>query len=252
MAVPDVTSAAGGENPYTKRFYGRFVDGSLAGARAILPEVLRIVPATSVVDVGCGVGGWLEVAGELGVATVRGVDGGHVERDSLRIPVDRFVEVDLAVPGALANVGRFDLAICLEVAEHLPATRADSLIAELTGLAPAVLFSAAIPGQGGMHHVNEQWQSWWADRFRGRGYLPIDVRWRFWDDQRIPWWYRQNTVLYVDRTSAAASHAGETVPDVVTPNAYRVARGSVSEPSVRWLLRAFPGALSRAARRTNH
>lgn len=246
-----MTTSAGG-SPYTEEFYGRFIDGSLAGARAILPEILRTVPVTSIVDVGCGVGGWLEVAGELGVATVCGVDGANVERQSLRIALDQFISADLEVPGALDSVGRFDLAICLEVAEHLRIDRASSLIAELTGLAPAVLFSAAIPGQGGTHHVNEQWQSWWADRFGERGFLPIDVRWRFWNDRSIPWWYRQNIVLYVDHTSDAASLAGRSVPDVVIPKADRVALGPAAESRLGWLRRVSPGVRSRAVRRTNH
>ncbi|HTU82550.1 MAG TPA: hypothetical protein VMF61_10495, partial [Candidatus Acidoferrales bacterium] len=92
----------------------------------------------------------------------------------------------------------FDLAISLEVAEHLPESSAASFVATLTTLAPAVLFSAAVPFQGGEHHVNERWQSYWAELFERRGYTCVDcVRPRFWNDASIEFWYRQNTLVYV-------------------------------------------------------
>ena len=64
---------------------------------------------------------------------------------------------------------RFDLVNCLEVAEHLDASRADSFVDDLCALGDVVVFSAAIPGQGGTHHVNEQFQSYWQERFRRNG-----------------------------------------------------------------------------------
>jgi len=88
--------------------------------------------------------------------------------------------------------------VCLEVAEHLSPLRADPFIGTLTELAPAVLFSAAIPGQGGTSHLNERWQSYWAGLFASRGYVAIDaIRPRVRGLEDIDWWYRQNTILYV-------------------------------------------------------
>jgi hypothetical protein len=70
-----------------------------------------------------------------------GYDGPHVT--PLCIPKDRFAAVDLRQP--LPADRKFDLAISGEVAEHLPAT----LVGTLTSVSDVVLFSAAIPGQGG-------------------------------------------------------------------------------------------------------
>ncbi|MDW8444469.1 MAG: hypothetical protein RML45_09315 [Acetobacteraceae bacterium] len=93
---------------------------------------------------------------------------------------------------------RFDLALSLEVAEHLPPERAAGFVADLVRLAPAVLFSAAIPLQGGTNHVNERWQAFWAGLFASHGYRAFDViRPRVWDDPRVEPWYRQNTVLFL-------------------------------------------------------
>jgi len=75
----------------------------------------------------------------------------------------------------------------------------ESFVADLVAMAPAVLFSAAIPGQGGVGHRNEQWPSWWAGHFATHGYLAYDVvRPAIWTDEAIPAWYRQNIVLYLD------------------------------------------------------
>jgi hypothetical protein len=73
-------------------------------------------------------------------------------------------------------------------------------------LAPAVLYSAAIPRQGGENHINEQWQSWWVERFRNHGYAAIDcVRNRIWNDHEVEWWYVQNILLMVREDVVRAS-----------------------------------------------
>jgi SAM-dependent methyltransferase len=129
--------------PYDDDFFSHLHAGSLQSARAILPRVLELTSAASVVDVGCGSGSWMRALGELGVTDVWGVDGSYAPADVGTYGT--FVAHDLRRPLRLSR--RFDLAICLEVAEHLPAERATGLVADLVEAAPAVLFSAAIPGQ---------------------------------------------------------------------------------------------------------
>ena len=105
--------------------------------------------------------------------------------------------------------------------EHLSPGRADGFVADLCRLAPLVLFSAAIPHQGGDHHVNEQWQSYWAERFGALSYRPIDlVRPAIWKDERIPWFYRQNYLLYADAKAFETLAGRLTCPvgDAVAPD----------------------------------
>jgi hypothetical protein len=89
-----------------------------------------------------------------------------------------------------------------------------------------VLFGAAIPGQGGVSHVNEQWPSWWRAKFAARGYEAFDVfRSRAWTTPGVAWWYRQNTFLYVKqeatRPDRAALRGLEGAPvDLVHPALY--------------------------------
>jgi SAM-dependent methyltransferase len=190
---------------YDRAFYERQQGGSLESARHIVPVVLELLPVRSVVDVGCGVGTWLSVFETLGVRDLLGIDGEHVDRAMLRIDPSRFRTMDLANPQPLER--GFDVAVCLEVAEHLPAESAEPLIGFLSSLAPAVLFSAAIPHQGGVGHVNERWPEYWAAQFRSTGYLPIDaIRPRVWRNRDVQWWYAQNTLLYA-RPSLIAQHA---------------------------------------------
>jgi SAM-dependent methyltransferase len=161
-------------------------------------------PPLSVVDVGCGVGTFLHTFKEAGATRVHGLEGTWLDPRHLVIDRDEMTPHDLE--DKLPEIGVFDLAICLEVAEHLTPKRADQFINELCQLAPAVLFSAAIPFQGGVGHFNEQWPSWWAERFMANGYQPFDcIRREIWSDEAIGTWYRQNTILYLQEDHPACA-----------------------------------------------
>lgn len=204
---------------YTQHFYDQQAAGSTSSASVVLPLVLELLHPRSLVDVGCGIGTWAKVASDLGIETVIGIDGDYARGAGLQIPDSSFVAADLAqsVP---ALPQRCDLAISLEVAEHLPPARADGFVADLCGLADVVLFSAAIPAQLGTDHINLQPQAWWAERFRSHGYEPFDlIRPRVWSDDRVEFFYRQNAIVYVrseraDLITQARSLAAE-VPSVL-------------------------------------
>ncbi|MBK8207350.1 MAG: methyltransferase domain-containing protein [Planctomycetes bacterium] len=181
---------------YDRKFYENEQDSSLQSARIIAPYVYELIKPASVVDVGCGVGGWLLAFKEAGAAVIHGYDGNWVQPDMLRIPVDCFTPHDISQP--IVGDRRFDLAINLEAAEHLPAEKAPGLVASLVKLTPVILFSAAIPHQEGRNHVNEQWPDYWVSLFEQHNYRAIDcLRARFWSNQDVRWWYKQNAMLMV-------------------------------------------------------
>jgi len=168
-------------------------------ADAVVPLVADLLEPRSVCDVGCGRGIWLSVFKEHGVTEVLGMDGDYVDRELLEIDDESFLEVDLeqGVPAA----GRFDLAVSLEVAEHLPDSAAEGFVDGLVALAPAVLFSAAVPGQGGTRHVNERWPDYWRAFFARHDYVPVDcIRPLIWERSDVRVWYRQNTILFAARS----------------------------------------------------
>lgn len=182
-------------SPYTDGFYRTHQDGARQSARSIVPIVVGLIQPTSVVDVGCGTGTWLSVFREYGIGDILGVDGDWVNKSLLEIPEDHFISVDLKKPLRLHR--QFDLVVSLEVAEHLPDGSAEMFVDSLTSAGPVVLFSAAIPYQGGTHHVNEQWPEYWAKHFRERGYVVIDcIREEIWKNDEVDWWYAQNTLLF--------------------------------------------------------
>jgi SAM-dependent methyltransferase len=182
--------------PYDRAFFLNLRGGSLQSARVVVPLVLNLLKPQRVIDVGCGSGAWLAALRENGVEDVWGVDGEYLDADLLLVPPERVLRRDLTADLRLDF--QCDLVISLEVAEHLAASAAARFVASLTALGPVILFSAAIPGQGGYCHINEQWPEYWARLFADQGYVPVDcIRPQIWNDSTVPFWYRQNLLLYV-------------------------------------------------------
>jgi SAM-dependent methyltransferase len=191
---------------YDDTFFGRHTQDTVESARIIVPLLLKLISPASVVDIGCGLGAWLKVCQEHRIKVFRGFDGDYIDPSKLLVQPSCFTPVDLAKPIEIDQ--RFDLAICLEVAEHLPESVAPGLVRMLTSVAPFVLFSAAIPGQRGPGHVNEQWPSYWKALFTKNGFQRLDpIRRHIWRNRHVQWWYRQNLFLYASRDAIIESEA---------------------------------------------
>lgn len=180
---------------YDRDYYLTKQDGWWASAAAIVPALLRLFPARSVLDIGCGTGNLLATFARYGVTDLLGIDGAQVPPDLLHIAPAQFRPADVSV---LDDVGRrFDIACSLEYAEHLPPECAPRFVALLAAAAPVVLFSAAVPGQGGLGHLNERRQSYWAGLFAAHGCVAVDcVRPAIHDAPGAEWYYAQNTIVY--------------------------------------------------------
>lgn len=211
---------------YSTAFYDRREARVAASAAAVAPQLVELLGPRSVIDIGCANGIWLAAFGQCGVPTLRGVDGPWVPRDRLRIPQQQFRELDLSrapLPYQLAQPEeRFDLLLSLELLEHLPAERADAMVAAMCRLSDTLIVSAAVPHQGGTGHVNEQWPGYWRERFAAHGFVACDfLRPGCWGDERIAPWYRQNIIGYF-RGGA---------PEHVRAHALRQAARLVDEPA---------------------
>ncbi|THU39466.1 class I SAM-dependent methyltransferase [Niastella caeni] len=186
---------------YDADFYLGHQDGSYLSAKKVLPIVAEIFHPASVIDVGCGIGSWLKVWKEdLQVKEIRGIEGPYVSPSMLKVEKELVHFQDLKEPIKVDQ--KFDLAMSLEVAEHLPASHAERFVESLTALSDVVLFSAAIIGQEGTYHINEQMPEYWCKLFEKFGYVPVDyVRPLVWNDNQVEWWYQQNILFYIRKSN---------------------------------------------------
>lgn len=211
---------------YSAKYYATFVESAAVSAVEVFKHYMAQFPKSwipgTVLDIGCGLGEWASVE-TLGWK-YRGLDF-RVPKESLRIPLEKYIEMDLTTLKQGMEVetadliGRADVVLCLEVAEHLPEEVAHNLVRFLTSLGEKVLFSAAIPHQGGEGHVNEQWQSYWGDLFSKEGYVGTQPWERGWDrNEKIDLWYRQNMILFI--SDDPFLDIENTVNDYVHPEMY--------------------------------
>jgi SAM-dependent methyltransferase len=162
-----------GREVYDDAFWDFHEAGDWQGLAAL---ILRYCPARCIVDVGCGQGTVLEGFRRTD-ASLRlfGYDSSPTALLRARargLSADPLDVVALSEPAASALAQRLsavDLALCLEVAEHIPVWHSGKLLTILAG-APRLLFSAAHPNQGGRLHVNEQPASYWIDRLARHGF----------------------------------------------------------------------------------
>ncbi len=197
---------------YSDTFFNYIDQGARSSARVLIGLLNQWCPPRSVLDLGCGRGVWLDEWRAAGAERVLGVDGDYVNRDTLAIGGESFHAADLTQPLALER--RFDLAQSLEVGEHLPTSASDTLVDSLCAGADRVLFSAAVVGQGGEFHVNEQPLSFWQEKFAARGYRAYDcLRPRLKGNTDVEPWYRYNAIFYANEAGS------EGLPREITDHA---------------------------------
>ena len=167
----------------------------------IVPMILNIlrendINISSVVDFWCGIWTWLASFKDNGVPEILWLDGERYKKTLLEkhIKNTQFKIVDLEKPIILEQ--SYDLVVSLEVAEHISEDNVDTFIKSLTDAGKIILFSVAIPNQGGDHHINEQWPSYWIWKFLKHDYVFYDcIRDKIWDNPEIEVRYKQNIFL---------------------------------------------------------
>jgi len=203
------------DHVYNTDFYDYIDDGSRASARTVAPLLLAEMNIDSLLDVGAGHGAWASEWMAAGVTDVVAIDGDYVKPDQLVIPEANFRAADLSQPLDLGR--KFDLVQSLEVAEHLPHAKAATFVETLTRHGDVVLFSAAVPHQGGEHHVNEQPPEYWRQLFKACGYSAFDwLRPRLADQRQVKGWYRYNSFIYANEAGQrrlSQSILEDRVPD---------------------------------------
>jgi SAM-dependent methyltransferase len=235
--------SAGG---YPTPFYGTLENGSETSAAVVSKILVQLFQPTSVIDVGCGTGVWLRAFKLQGVKRILGVDWFAPASVPIVIAPEEFLQSDLEMPLKIDR--RFDIALSLEVGEHLPDGRAESLVDDLTRLSDVVVFSAAIPLQLGFHHVNEHWPNYWKAKFENRNYTLVDrLRFHIWRFHEVEYWYAQNLLVFLNRSSAEFDNrkgAIESLPlptglPLVHPAIYLERSRRLKSPIMRYALRTL-------------
>ncbi|MEQ9374717.1 MAG: methyltransferase domain-containing protein [Imperialibacter sp.] len=213
---------------YSSTFFQRQSKTSLRSAKAVLPFVFDLLKPKSALDVGCGVGAWLAAAQETGCNSILGIDGEYVLDQNMLINKSEFLSLDISQAFNLNT--KYDLVMSLEVGEHLPGKSAEIYVKNLTDHGDAILFSAAIPGQGGTHHINEQWPEYWEKMFLKLNFVPFDIiREVIWNHKEIEICYKQNTILYINQNNKSlierlAEFKPTKVRSLVHPDLYDIKR----------------------------
>lgn len=251
-------NAVDSSHEYKGDFFDYINAGSLASARVVSPLVSGWLKPQSLLDVGSGAGAWCKIWKEQGIPEVTGVDGEYVKTESLLIPEGDFLRRDLSAPFDLGR--KFDLVTSLEVAEHVAEGSARIFVENLVRHGDCVMFSAAVPGQGGEFHVNEKPLSYWRALFLEHGYRCFDpVRPAIARAATVEPWYRYNILFYVrgetvlrlpEEIRANEVRAGSDIRDV-SPLGWRARNAiikSLPAPLVSKLV-AVKHAVSRRVRR---
>jgi len=176
------------------------IEQSFKAAQKIVPIIVNLIGIPeSIVDLGGGAGSWLKAFQNVGTKKVYCIDHVSVLSEYLLISKDDFIACDLnkEFPSPIKS----DLAISTEFAEHIDKSKSQTIVDFLTKSSSIILFSAAIPGQRGPGHINEQRPAFWRELYEERGYEMFDViRPKIIFDESIPVWFRQNLYLYVDKS----------------------------------------------------
>ena len=233
---------------YDQCWHTRFETDSSVAAAKILRYVVEIFSPESCLDLGAGAGNWTKCAMSLGITDFRAVDGPWTDVSQLRVDRDYFLSHDLSQGLDLNR--KFDLAISLEAAQYMSPEGGVTLVRTATDHANVILFSSAVPFQGG-NNVTERWQSYWSQLFEDRGFQSFDlIRPRFWRDRSIAYYYRQNTLIYVNTNDAKALKAASlarseqfnaTVLDLIHPEKWEMLIAGSRREKMKRLYRKIYG-----------
>lgn len=183
---------------YDKAYYKRHEKGSYQSALILLNYLKDFLKINSIIDFGCGMGTWGKAAKDIGITNYIGVDQHYYNDKYMVIEKNSYIQHDLRNKFFVQR--SFDLAISVEVAEHIDSVYENTFIENICNSSDIILFSAALPEQGGTGHINERPCSYWNSKFDALGYVLIDcIRPFFWNNKNIEIWYRNNCTLYIKK-----------------------------------------------------
>jgi len=188
------------EHIYDQKFFQNTIKLETKSAAEFVNIILKHYTPISVVDIGCGPGMYLKELQLRGVKDLLGIDGSSAAREEFLLEKDKLIIFDLAKKYKFEK--KYDLSLCLEVAEHLPESDADTLVETIINASDNIIFTAAVPGQGprSIGHINEQPHSYWIKKFQRGGYKYLDIQTekikKEMADKGVVWWLINNLMVF--------------------------------------------------------
>ncbi|MFA6995137.1 MAG: methyltransferase domain-containing protein [Patescibacteria group bacterium] len=185
---------------YDNRFFRNTIKLEASSAFEFTALVLKYYTPASLVDIGCGAGIYLKEFNKKGIKNLLGLDGSPAAGEEFLLDKHKLVIFDLAKKYKFKK--KYDLALCLEVAEHLREKDADVLIETITEAADNIIFSAAVPGQGSrsIGHINEQPHNYWIEKFKNKNFSYLKLRTEKMRAEMkargVVWWIVNNLMIF--------------------------------------------------------
>ena len=186
---------------YTNFFYKSVSSRSEEVSNKVLTHLFKsAIQIKSIKDVGCGEGEWFNskvlnegkydlFAYDLPEAIALAKSKSKIDIKFHPINLE-FIEINI-----FADT---DVTIFTEVAEHLTEECAKKIINFICDTSKIVIFSGAIPGQGGYNHINEQPLKYWIQLFEVNNFIPVDfLRPIIREEKSVPFYYRNNLFLFI-------------------------------------------------------
>ena len=181
--------------PYNDRYYRRHRHEYHEWEKRLATDFFTRYDVRSVVDLGCGVGSYLDAAHDMGIAPLKGYEI-NLSIANCYIPehLRQFISSDditSALPG-----GGFDCSWSVEVGEHIQPEGTEQFVSNLVNLTRRLtLLSCAPPGQRGTAHINLRPKEEWVELMTRHGmrYLPTEV------DHTVSHWSSLGAPSYILR-----------------------------------------------------
>ncbi|MFH1202704.1 MAG: methyltransferase domain-containing protein [Candidatus Omnitrophota bacterium] len=183
---------------YDDQFFNHNLKTNIPIAKDLVDILYNYFHPESVVDVGCGTAEYLAEFNRLGIK-IKGYEGSPAALKKAMVSGNFIQLADLREK--IKSDERYDLALCLEVAEHIESRYSKILVDNLASLSDTIIFSAAIPGQGGHFHINEQPHEFWIGLWQERNYILrkdiIEALKEQMRERGILWWYTANLMVFL-------------------------------------------------------
>jgi SAM-dependent methyltransferase len=182
-------------------------------AKIVTDFLFQLFKPKSVVDIGCGTGLLLKHFRNKG-CEILGYEGKWINTELIEENIsNNMVKIIDFENLEKNNIVKHDLCLCLEVAEHVSSKQAENFVKFISQHSNLLIFSAAIPNQGGVNHINEQWSDYWDSKFLKLGYVKYDIlRPILWSQENITWPHKQNMVVYLHEIESDLSRILKLMP----------------------------------------